>query len=193
MLVRLLKTGWPLAHELGLALALAGLLLEEIAHYANTLLVVDQSSLRFDLLEETCDFKVGVVVEGVQLAHVPEELESLILILWSTRLPSLDLGQEPDSFIAIFVPRAGQHGVQVLLGRLEISHMEVHLGLAEECLVVPGIELDALLVALEGFLVALLRVLDLAKDEVESGSKVVHVLPISWYVPMLMPCLILQD
>ena len=63
-------------------------------------------------------------------------------------------------------------------GSLEVSHVKLYFGLTKECLVVPRVVLETLLVPLERLLIPLLNVLHLAQDEVEGRFQVVHVLPI---------------
>ena len=63
-------------------------------------------------------------------------------------------------------------------GGLKVAHVELYLSLTKECLVVPRVVLETLLVPLERLLIPLLNVLHLAQDEVKGGFQVVHFLPI---------------
>ena len=91
-----------------LASAITFILLKIVAHNTDALLVVDESALGLNLLEQAGNLKVGVIVLRVKLANVPEQLQCLILVLWRARLTSLYLSQESYSFVTVFVPGAGK-------------------------------------------------------------------------------------
>ena len=63
-------------------------------------------------------------------------------------------------------------------GSLKVSHVKLYFGLTKECLIIPRVVLEALLVPLKRLLVSFLNVLHLAQDEVKGRFQVIHFLPI---------------
>ena len=93
MLLGILKARRPLCHELEkwLMLSFVIKLGQVVSHDFDALLIILERFLWLYLLEQSCDFKVSIIVLWIQLTNMFEEFESLILILWGTRLPSFDL------------------------------------------------------------------------------------------------------
>ena len=88
------------------------------------------------MLEERRDFKIGVIVMRIELADLTEQLQSFLLVGGGARLACLDLCQQADSFIAVLETSARDHRVQVGLCSLEVAHVELDFGKAEECLII---------------------------------------------------------
>ena len=136
----------------------------------NSLLIMDQSAFRLDLLKKRRDLKVGIEVLWIQLKHVTEQFKCFVQVLWLLDLPSFNLSEQADGLIAVFVPGTRQHSVKMRLRNLEVAHLKEHFRQAEQRLVILRIVLQRLLVALEGLVVVVLCVLYFTKDEVKVGA-----------------------
>ena len=58
--------------------------LQIVTHNADTLLVIYESALGFNLLKKTGNLEVGVIVLWIELAYMSKQFQSFILILWGT-------------------------------------------------------------------------------------------------------------
>ena len=76
---------------------------------------------------------------------------------------------------------------------LKVAHVKLHLGLTKECLIVPRVVFEALLVPLERLLIPLLNVLHFAQDEVKRRFQVIHVLSISRLISLLGTRLVFEN
>ena len=79
------------------------------------------------------------------------------------------------------------------LSLLEIAELKPDFSQAEECLIVPLIMTETLLISLEGLIIVLLDVLYLTKNEVEERAKLLYVLPESHQITPLGLVLVFED
>ena len=92
----------------------------------NSLLIMDQSAFRLNLLEKRRDLKVSIEVLRIQLEHVTEQLERFVQVLWLLDLPRFDLSEQAYGLVAVFISWTRQHGVQMRLCNLEVAHLKEH-------------------------------------------------------------------
>lgn len=128
MVLSRLKAGWPLSHKFrwlnGGRLSIGIDTSQVFSHNANSTLIVDEGPLGLCVLEELSNFKVGIVIQWIELKDVSEKFECFSLVIGVSGLTSLDLSQKSDGFVAILVAIAGKNSVQMCLCSLKVSHVE---------------------------------------------------------------------
>jgi hypothetical protein len=129
--------------------------------------VVSKSEFWLTLLEHLSQFKVSIKVHWIQFNDLFEIFERLLLIDWILGLTSLDLCQQSNSFIAVFVLLISKYGIQVHLSSLIVPQVEENFSQAELSLDILWIVSQTLLVVLECLVKALLHMVYLTQNEVE--------------------------
>jgi hypothetical protein len=99
-----------------------------LAHDVDAFPVVSQCQLKVSLFKHRCDLEVRIVIIGVELNNLLEKPLSLQVVRLASRLPSFDLGQDPQSFVAVFELLAVQHSHQVELSALVVAIIELNFG-----------------------------------------------------------------
>ena len=99
-----------------------------LTHDVDAFLVVSKRKLKVSLLKHRCDLEVRIVIIWVELNDLLEKFLSLQVVRFASRLPSFDLGQDPQSFVAVLKLLAVQHCHQVELSALVVAIIEQNFG-----------------------------------------------------------------